>query len=338
MVFPLVLLIIFGYETYVVSRLLALALLLYLGFHIVIARYPFKLNLCAMAVASFCVGLGLLKLSHGDMTFDMQLFRGDGESLVNFSLQRALGEAMKRFSELPMLFLQPVHSHFETWFPAEKSTGWLEIWILLAVVMSYLVYLMIRGKLPLEKLMPKNFEIGFLLAASIASVMIPLGSYHMIRGHRFFALYIATTILAGFLIHLALGENRGKGRAVVFSLVILMGGAILAHRLPMLLDFKQGGYKNNERVFRVIKQMQRKRVIALEEPSNALICNHRKAYTDNLQFDRPTSWTAILYASHFACASNISDITLGDDCDCREEMKDPEHQSNLCVGIADSGG
>lgn len=335
LVIPLVALIISGYETYVVSRLLALALLAYLAFHIAVARYPFKLHLTATAFAAFCLSVGILKLCHWDMTFDMQLFRGDGESLINHSLAKALKAIMLRISELPLLFHMPVHSHLTTWYPPEKSTGWLEIWLLLGVLLPTFIFFLARGRLSLENVKPKLFELGFLLIASAASVAIPLGSYHQIRGHRFFVLYIATTILAGFFIHILSKHLGGKAKAVVYALVLLMAGATLIHRLPLILEFKQGRYTANEQVYKAIQQLQEIPIVELPESSNVLICNRGKPYSDNLQFIRPVAWTAALYVSRFACNSNISEITVDQPCDCIDEMKKPDQKSNACIDVAD---
>lgn len=122
-----------SYETYAVTRPLAIVFLLFGFVWIAAAKCNYKtrtLSYSVYLISSF-VACFILKLAHPLLRFDHTLFNARGETIVD-PLSGRLHELpvsiiADRILELRTLFTWPLHSKIGSWWPPLSTTGWLEI-------------------------------------------------------------------------------------------------------------------------------------------------------------------------------------------------------------------
>jgi hypothetical protein len=158
----------------------------------------------------------------------------------------------------------------------------------------------------------------------------------MIRGHRYYALFIASTLLVGFLVQWIHAHQGKRARGLILALVLLVSGATLVHRLPLMLAFDPDARDSrmarvNKNAIDVMSRMAAFPVIARDEPAHALICNRGANLTDHNQYTTKVAWNAILYNTRFGCSSNIGSIKIGNACNCRAEQRKQRKQNNICI-------
>ena len=227
---PLVLFL--SYETYVVSRTVAAALLGYFLF--INSYFLFKSKLPKIDFSIFIAGMGLAILIfawiHPGIKYDLSIFEGRGEALVDGAGQIRndfFKNLAQRLAEAPQILQIGKHSIFETEFA--HQTGWLEIIIFLIL------------SLILTKGLPKKNPLLLLMLAIILVVglVTPLLSTTYIRGHRFFPFYLSSLLLTLILFHEFYQRLDLKLKKITSSMLYLCTLAILIHRTPHIINYQQ---------------------------------------------------------------------------------------------------
>lgn len=321
-----------AYETYCVSRPLALV---YWGMALllVLRSSPGRKPLAVFLTSTLLCCLAF-HLMHPGVRLDQTLFEGRTESIVtpegkiSNNWQKVV---MTRLSEISALSEWPNHSLFVSESPREA--GWMEIWIALAVVSLIVAMLCLRrSNAPArEFLISQRWNFALVLVLTATGFAVPLFSTTFLRGHRFFGLYMGSTLLT---VLLAEAAARSGKKYLTWSLpAIALAATVvtLAHQVPLIADYTFTSNESNNDAHEL--RMLVSDLGKLEVPPSAAsgqspdvlyVCDKR----DPSIWEH--AWNAALYLSDLGCRLHAGrTVWLGEGCDCRMKpyMEDP----SICI-------
>ncbi|MFM1846529.1 MAG: hypothetical protein RL417_3 [Pseudomonadota bacterium] len=308
-----------SYETYTVSRPLAVMLLVFVGFRLCLGDIRgSRLRLIGSFLGSAALAGLTLKLLHPAMRFDQTLFEGRTESLITPAggLFHAWRETiLARISEIPTLFKWSP-SYFSSETPAEA--GALEIWLVFGVLAFIALLAAARpGATTLREALERNrsFYILVILIAGVAFT-IPLFSITHIRGHRLFALFIALPIFIAAIID-ALRKSdlkivrHGSGFAAILIII-----ALAAHRVPLILAWRPPPHFTfplSQDTITALKTLPLPDGLS-PQPNSVLVRVCDQAQPPSWEH----FWNGALYVSDYGCKVGGASTRLSCDCGSRE--------------------
>jgi hypothetical protein len=328
-----------SYETYCVSRPLAVTYWLFIPLWLACHRHQWPLIGLQLVIfiLSSTFSYFLLKLLHPGIRFDLSLFEGRTESIV-----RGDGEVRSewletiwaRIQELPYLFRWPNHSLFVSEGPYEA--GWLEIWIALFVLslLVLVISLSRKHRANIKEALHCNASvIGLTLILSLVALVVPLASTTFIRGHRFFGLYLTSTFLTVILGDILIKKGGFWIKWILIYCSLAATAATLIHRVPLVAHWSPPQHYTLEHFHDLLSQLSK-----LEPPEDfnpapegveVRVCDLKN------RPDWEHSWNAALYVSRFGCKIRgerlHGHIMDGNSCDCNLGKNKDDLVRVLCI-------
>ena len=317
-IFPL--LIALSYETYTVSRPLAVIALSLIGSYRLWCNDTrgYRLRFTTIFLGSAIFSGFILKLLHPGIRFDQTLFEGRTESLVTPS-----GTLFGEWRETILARIKEVPAIFE-WSPSYFSSetlseaGSLELWLALAAFAAVTISTLCgadarRSREILEE--HKRFYLMVVVLAG-AALTIPLLSITYIRGHRLFGLYICGALLLAVLVHALLKSEYKTLRHGSILATFLMVGVIVFYRTPLLLAWQPPAHFTPPFAHETIAAL---RTLPLPEtltprPDSVLVRICDEAVPPSWEH----FWNAALYVSDYGCKLGGATTRLSCDCESRE--------------------
>ncbi len=312
-----------GYETYCVSRPLAVTAWLSVAVWIAAAapRRSERVKLAAIFGASSFFSLVVLRLFHPGIVFGPGLFEGRTESVVSMDgslTAKLVSVVAERIGELPFLLDVPHHSLFISESPRES--GWLEVWLLFLVL--GIIFLELKARRlasPVEgELRREKWIWLFLGIAALTAVAIPLFSTTFVRGHRFFGLYLVSSIGAALLANALCSAGWKPLRWALNGLAVCIVSATLIHRLPLVAHWSPLSTASSANIRRLLDDLSKAPLPPgrVWEPRSTRI---RLCDVEN-EAGWDHDWNAALYLSGLGCRLGASELRqIAGKCDCKTQ-------------------
>lgn len=307
-----------AYETYCVSRPIALAYWFLAGLLNFSSFNQQKQPLIKIFFSSSVIACLLFHLAHPGVKFDLSLFEGRTESVVGHlgGIKPDWISTIKdRIAELPKLAAWPKHSVFIS--ESFNHCGWLEVWIALITIGISSLVLVRNEKRKLYGLYFRNHRwlILCLVLIMAVSFLTPIFSTKFIRGHRFFGLYLASTILLVTWAEALLRAAPSWLSKIILCLALIASSLTLIHRTPLIYKYKAPSSNDSEGLKQLVSDLK-----SLALPDNFSTHNEHKLL---LLCDQKTpqlwahSWHAALYFSGLGCRLKSTRLRfLAVKCDC----------------------
>ena len=323
LLFILPLLIASSYETYTVSRPLAIVALLFLGGYRLWCADTrgYKLRFSAIFFGSIIMSGIILKLLHPSIRFDQTLFEGRTESLVTprgdlfHGWRETIGT---RISEIPAIFKwSPNYFSSETL----NESGSLELWLALAIC-AFVSLSALSGSSACRARATINQRSRFYLILFIlcgAAVVIPLFSITHIRGHRLFGLYISGAVFLAGLVQSLLQHDHARLRCGVTTVALLFIGAISFFRIPLVMRWTPQDHFTPPYAHQTIAALK-----TLDLPNGLSPLPNSVLVRICDQVDPPSwehFWNAALYVSDYGCKVGGATTRLGCNCESLENTE-----------------
>jgi hypothetical protein len=320
LVFILPLLLASAYETYVVSRPLAVVFLGLIGVYLLGSSVVrgHRLSLGAIYLSAVILGGTLLKLLHPHMRFDQTLFEGRTESLVTPSgtlFAEWRETVVARLTEIPALFRwSPSYFSSETL----NEAGSLELWLTLACA-AFVTLLAMSGpagsrtRALIDE--HRRFYLMLFLICGTAAI-VPLLSVTYVRGHRLFGLYIGGAIFLGGLAHSLLQDERPALRTAVSLIVSLLISALALYRIPLVLGWHPPAHFTPPYAHQTLAELETLPLPEGIEPIPNTVLVRVCDQTTPPAWEH--FWNAALYVSDYGCKVGGATTRLGCECDSRE--------------------
>lgn len=320
----------FSYETYTVSRPLAVVVLLLIGGYRLWCADTrgHRLKFATLFMLSTALAGGILRALHPGIRFDQTLFEGRTESLVTprGELFHAWKETIStRVSEIPAIFnWSPNYFSSET----ASEAGSLELWLALLIV-TFVTVLVISGpslrtREAIEQ--HRRFYLILFLLSGVA-LTIPLLSITYIRGHRLFGLYIILPIFLSALIAALRSSELRTVRigAAIFSLGCI--GVLFVARIPLVLGWSPPAHFTLPYAKETIEALK---TLPLPEhfsptPDSVLVRVCDQANPPSWEH----FWNAALYVSDYGC--RVGGATTRLDCDCESREGTDGLRGIVCI-------
>jgi hypothetical protein len=325
-----------SYETYAVARVLGLGLFGMGGLWILAAVRSGTVN--RSALVSFGCGtlfaLALLKGAHPEMHFDLRLFEGRTESVID-SEGRIKPETksilLERLQELPVVFRRAwLH---EPSSEQAHTAGWLEVIVILVSLSTLFLFPRVRSNGPLRAYLRERAPIPLLLAVLAAvSLFVPLASRTMIRGHRLFGFYPVTVLMIAILGTALWYSGKRWAKIAVGVSCVALTTLTVGVSVPSLVSWSPEPHLTPSYAWELLRDLPGAVATygltegGTEESSIMVVCD-RKEPPDWAHF-----WNAALYVSSAACELGIENILLR--CPCSAENP----RESLCLERVVSDG
>lgn len=327
-----------SYETYCVSRPLAVASIAIMA--VIVATNFSRMETMSLHLAALFAGTAtggiILKLLHPGIRFDHSLLIGRGESITGMdTLLRTdwTNSVLERLNELPTLFYWPKNHTFSSETPTEA--GWLEVWVALFGIQLLVMFIMLAKdprNLLLNKLREYRPLLGVVTAFGIIAFLIPFGSTTYLRGHRWFALYIVSAFFLTILISCLIDSSSRLLKSVYLFFTVSVTLVILLDRIPVIANWSPSPHYTPPYYHVLIKQLKE-----LTAPDDFVSADTGVLIRACDHFDEPLwehSWNAALYVSDFGCkvhAKRLFGNISAKGCDCDPSRNNSTEIKELCV-------
>jgi len=328
-----------SYETYCVSRPLAIAYwgAIFIWLFLIAPNHKLRGYYSAIYAVSSALSYLLLKFLHPNIRFDLSLFEGRTESIVQYQghlKSEWLTTILNRVQELSYLFSWPNHSIFTS--ESYREAGWLEVWLalgFLSAVAFALLFFQRSGPATRKLFYQYRWYLLMCLMLMAISLIIPLGSTTFIRGHRFFGLYLTSTLLAVILVDILIKVRPAWIKWSVVTFAITVSLWTLVHRLPLIYNWSPPTHYTPTYFHDLLVQLQQTPIPDNYSPDPGGVVIKVCDLKEPLDWEH--SWNAALYVSGLGCRLQASrlhgHIMNFESCDCAYEEKNADLVNLVCI-------